>query len=103
MFKHPIDILHYVRVRDTHNPKAFAREPIRTAPVIVELRCMCFAIDFNDQSGLGAEEVGDGSPDPNLAAEFEAVHLPCPQALPEPGLCCCCFLPGGADAAQAIE
>jgi len=59
MPEHPINILHYVGVRHPHNPEALASQPSGSAPVILLLQGMRFAIDLDYQLRLGAEEIGN--------------------------------------------
>lgn len=68
--QHALEIAHYVGVRHSHKAKAFAREPVGSPLVVSGLLGMRLSVDFDDQPGFGAEEIGDKWSEPDLAAEF---------------------------------
>lgn len=53
---------------------------------------MLTAIQFYDQHGLWAYEIGDISGYGNLAPETKAFHLPTAEEAPEMLFCICCVV-----------
>ena len=44
---------------------------------------MCVAVDFDDERGLGAEEIDDIGAEPDLATEFQTGQLSVAEDLPK--------------------
>jgi hypothetical protein len=86
MLEHPIEVVHYVGVRDPHKVETRLPQPVRPALVINGLIGMGIAIDFDDQTRLGAEEIGDEWPKPDLAPKFVTMELASLERLPKHAL-----------------
>lgn len=83
MLQHPVDIAHYVGVRDAHKSEAFAGEPAGALLVIILLRRMGVAVHLDNQPSLGAEEIGNERAEPDLASELGIAKLAGPEMRPE--------------------
>jgi hypothetical protein len=67
---------------ESHYPKAFARQNIRTLPIPFCLYCMLIAINFHYQLLLQAAEVYYVRPDKVLASKFRCTQSSVAQTAP---------------------
>ena len=83
MLQHPIEVLHYVRVREAHKIETFLPEPCCPALLVGPLAGVSIAVYLDDEPRLGTKEIGNEWAKPDLASEFMAVKLSGSQRLPQ--------------------
>ena len=92
-FKDAIKVFEYVAVPEANDPIAACLQPFGPLAIFDDLLGVLSAIDFNDELGLGAEEVDHEGADGLLASEAEAVELTLAQMSPQNALRFCRVLP----------
>ena len=78
-----VHVLQYLIVPEAQDVKTASFEDRGALRVVVLLVRVPAAIQFDDQLGIDAHEIGDVAVDWELAAELEAVEVASPKAAPE--------------------
>nr|WP_254798433.1 hypothetical protein [Sphingobium sp. AS12] len=68
--QHPIDIAQHIRIGETDDAEAFSCQSFRPMPVGCFPNGMVIAVNFDDQTEIGAIEIRDIIDQPDLSPEF---------------------------------
>ena len=80
---HPIQVLDHLAVPEPDDLKSARLEHLRPLGVVIGLIKVLSAVEFDDQLGVDAGEIGDVAVNRKLAAELEPVELASSQRPPE--------------------
>ena len=85
--EHVIGMLQYVDIPEAKHAIVLPRQKVRALLIVVTAFEVLAAVEFDDQSGLRADEIADIAADGNLPPEAEAADPAASQTIPQQALC----------------